>query len=44
MTPDMLQKLDGRDPIGVEAGDEVTNVVQEHNAVGGTDRPVDAQG
>ena len=43
MMADVLQQFRRRDPIGVEAGDEVTHIVREHGAVGGTNDAIHAQ-
>jgi hypothetical protein len=39
----MLQEFRRCDALGIEAGDEITHVMQEHHAVGGTNCPIDAQ-
>lgn len=43
MVTDMLQKFRRCDALGIEAGDEITHIVREHGAVGGTNCPIDAQ-
>lgn len=43
MVPHIGQEIGGRDPVGVEAGNEVAHVVRDELALGGADLAIDAE-
>lgn len=43
MLADVLQEFGRLNPIRIEAGDEVTHIVRQHDAVSRTNDPVDTQ-